>query len=86
MAKSNRPSLNKIMDKGSERAAQEQAPASQIPTKPQRREGKRAQGWVQLNTYVPEDLRTRAKIKALQQGKDLSDVVSELLKRWTDES
>lgn len=79
-----RPSLVNVMDKGSDApqtftaSAEDQAQ----PVPAQRKPGKKKLGWVQLNSYVPEDLRTRAKVKALQQDRDLSDIVTELLEVW----
>ncbi len=56
------------------------------PAGGRRKPGKRSLGWVQLNVQVPEDLRTKAKIKALQDGKDLSDVITTLLQKWTSDA
>lgn len=85
-----RPSLVTVMDKG----AEQKTDAPQPVTAPleertqtvttQRKPGKRRQGWVQLNMYVPEELRIRAKVKALQQDRDLSDIVTELLEVWVE--
>ena len=70
------------MDKGTE-ARTDSTPAA--PAETPRKPGKRSQGWIQLNVYVPETLRTRAKVKALQEGRDVSDVVTELLTAWTEQ-
>lgn len=82
-----RPSLSNVMDKGAERTdAPQPAPAlleGQTP-RGQRKPGKKRLGWVQLNMYVPEELRTKAKVKALQSERDLSEVVTELLEKWID--
>ena len=82
MAKTPRPSLSAVMDKGTEARA-DSSPAAPVETA--RKPGKRSQGWIQLNVYLPEDLRTKAKVKALQEGRDMSDVVSELLTAWTEQ-
>ena len=87
---SKRPSLTTVMDKGSEQKPDtsravalqdDQAQAARVQRKP----GKRSLGWVQLNMYVPEELRTKVKIKALQADRDVSDVVTELLEAWVEE-
>jgi hypothetical protein len=44
--------------------------------------GKRLQGWEQLNVLVPGDVRRAARAKALQTDRDLSGVVTDLLKEW----
>ncbi len=82
-----RPSLSNVMDKGAERAnAPQPAPAllDELAPKGQRKPGKRRLGWVQLNMYVLEELRTKAKVKALQSERDLSEIVTELLEKWVD--
>ncbi len=53
-------------------------------TKAQRKPGKKRLGWVQISLYIPEELRTKVKMKALQQNRDLTDVVAELLEGWVD--
>jgi hypothetical protein len=61
----------------------ERVPADAGPSgRAQRKQGKRSLGWVQLNVQIPEELRTQVKIKALQEGTDMSDVVTELLRTW----
>lgn len=35
--------------------------------------------------YVPEELRTKVKINALQADRDMSDIVTELLEAWVKE-
>lgn len=35
--------------------------------------------WVQLNVFVPEAVRQELKIRALREGRDMSDIVAELL-------
>jgi len=45
--------------------------------------GKRRGGeHAQLNVLVPEALKREAKIKALREGRELSEVVTELLTAW----
>ncbi len=84
-----RPSLTAVMDKGAEyNDAPRLAPASlddsAQSTKAQRKPGKKRLGWVQISLYIPEELRTKVKMKALQQNRDLTDVVAELLAEWVD--
>ena len=43
---------------------------------------RRAAGHVQLNVLLPSELRKQAKMKALQQDKDLSEVIETLLEKW----
>lgn len=87
-----RPSLSTVMEKGTEKPMTpippEPAPVTQETAPPpmsNRKPGKKQLGWVQFNTYVPEDLRKQAKIKATREDVDLSDVVSELLQKWVEE-
>ena len=84
-----RPSLTAVMDKGVEHTdALRPAPASlddsAQSTKAPRKPGKKRLGWVQISLYIPEELRTKVKMKALQQNRDLTDVVAELLEGWVD--
>ena len=85
-----RPSLATVMDKGAEQKPDmsrsvalqdDQAQAARTQRKP----GKKSLGWVQLNMYVPEELRTKVKIKALQADRDVSEIVTELLEAWAEE-
>lgn len=81
-----RPSLATVMEKGAEQKPDTSRPIiPQEPVKAQRKPGKKSLGWVQLNMYVPEELRTRVKIKALQADRDVSDIVTELLEAWVEE-
>lgn len=84
-----RPSLVTVMDKGAEKTDVAQPVTAPLEGQTQavtaqRKTGKRSLGWVQMNMYVPEELRTKAKVKALQQNCDLSDVVTELLREWVE--
>jgi hypothetical protein len=78
-----RPSLTEVM-KGPEPSPEKERRELLAEAEPPRKVGKKRRGWVQLNAYVPEETRTKVKIKALQEGKDLSDVVNELLDKWID--
>lgn len=78
----NRPSLTAVMDKGAQRVEETvPAPSGAAERKP----GKKRLGWTQLNVYVPEALRTKAKVKALQENRDMSEIVTELLTAWTEQ-
>ncbi len=85
-----RPSLANVMDKGAEPRVETPQPVTppleeETQTVTARRKpGKKKLGWVQINMYVPEELRTRAKVKALQEGRDLSDIGKELLEVWIE--
>ena len=85
MAKTPRPSLSAVMDKGTEARADSSPAAPAVATATPRKSGKRSQGWIQLNVYVPEELRIKVKVKALQEDRDMSDVVTELLTAWTEQ-
>ena len=65
-----RPSLATVMDKGAEQKPDTSLSVTQgdqaQAARAQRKPGKESLGWVQLNMYVPEELRTKVKIKALQ--------------------
>ena len=41
--------------------------------------GAKRNKWVQLNVFVPEAVRQELKIRALREGRDMSDIVAELL-------
>jgi hypothetical protein len=43
---------------------------------------RRAAGHVQLNVLLPESLRKAAKMQALQEDRDLSEVIEGLLRKW----
>lgn len=84
-----RPSLASVMGQ-SPAAPGDTPPPEQQVREPQeqqhevtnRKMGKKRLGWVQFNTYIPSDLKTEAKIKAMREDVDLSDVVSDLLREW----
>lgn len=93
MPKPARPKLTEIMEHNPASEAREEAATPKVEfvqpdaarldgKREQRKQGKRSLGWVQLNVQVPEELRTRVKIKALQEGTDVSDVVTALLQNW----
>ncbi len=84
-----RPSLASVMGQSPATPSTTLAPEQRVtesqeqhyePTN--RKPGKKRLGWVQFNTYVPNDLKTEAKIKAMREDVDLSDVVSDLLREW----
>jgi len=66
-------------------AAPPQRKATRKPVRPARKAEKvsrRAAGHVQLNVLLPANLRKQAKVKALQEDRDLSEVIETLLKKW----
>ncbi len=86
-----RPSLSEVIKRdepspGPTQSDPEATPGTEMnpasPASSQREPGKRRRGWLQLNVYVPKELRTAAKVKALQEGRDISDIVTELLEGW----
>lgn len=38
--------------------------------------------WVQMNVFVPPELKQKLKIRALEDGRDMSDIVTELLTNY----
>lgn len=44
--------------------------------------GAKRNKWVQLNVFVPEGVRQELKIRALREGRDMSDIVAELLESY----
>jgi hypothetical protein len=62
------------------------APAVPVraPRKPAKAKGpsRRASGYVQLNVLLSGELRKRAKMKALEEDKELSEVIETLLEKW----
>lgn len=71
----NRPKLTAVFKGKGE--AEAQSPTSP-PTSPDRAQ------MVQLNVKVSEELRRAARVKALQEGRDLAEVVRELLREWVE--
>lgn len=41
--------------------------------------------WVQLNVFVPAETRQALKLRAVRDGRDMSDIVAELLNRFLGE-
>lgn len=68
-------------------SAQESAPNqhASLHAPKARRAGRRASGHVQLNVLLPEDLRRAAKIKAMRQDREISEVVEEFLTKWVSD-
>lgn len=83
-----RPSLTDVMEKAPKaEETQERLAPSKLKVSEgsdRRKPGKRSLGWVQLNVQVPADVRARAKIKAIQEDTDLSEVVTRLLTEWAE--
>ncbi|MEF2277000.1 hypothetical protein V3W47_01740 [Deinococcus sp. YIM 134068] len=55
-------------------------PAEVVPASTKEKAGK----MVQLNVTVPAELRKAVRLKALQEDRDVAEVVRELLTRWVD--
>ena len=70
MITAHRPTLSAVMGKAS------------TPAPSSRKSSKRANGCEQLNVLIPGELRRSAKASAMRQGRDISDVVTELLTGW----
>lgn len=91
MTRSKRPKLGEILRGGEQ-------PASAPPPPPQSEASQQGRGevdtpasveksvekMVQLNVTVPPELRRAVRIKALQEGVEVSAVVRELLQEWLD--
>lgn len=77
-----RPSLSDVIKRDEPQAEEAAKPPTPQPDASQREPGKRRRGWIQLNVYIPKEIRTAAKVKALQEGRDISDIVTELLEGW----
>ena len=85
-----RRSLTELRDLALEQEAQPKqeqdhsdAPAPSTPTRGRdRNPGAKRNKWVQLNVFVPEAVRQELKIRALREGRDMSDIVAELLETY----
>ncbi len=71
-----RPPLSDVLAKS--KASPTRAPAKA------RKPGRRASGAMQVNVLLPAGLRLDVKAAAMRDGRDLSDVVEELLRAWLD--
>jgi hypothetical protein len=76
--KKNRPSLGAVL--GSKTPAPEMSRPIHA-----RAPGRRKAGCEQLNVLVPVDIKIQAKIRAIKDGRDLSEIVTDLLSRWLEE-
>lgn len=47
-----------------------------------RKIGRRRAGHEQLNVLLPANVRREARVKAMREGRDISDVVTQLLQSW----
>lgn len=50
--------------------------------RPAKRIGRRRQGYAQLNVLVPTEMRKEAKVRALMEERDISEIVAKLLDGW----
>ena len=78
MTRAKRPKLGAVLRGGEGIPTSPQAPAGQTP---EQMSGA-AEKMVQLNVSVPEELRRNVRIRALQQGVDVSAIVRQLLQDW----
>ena len=60
----------------------EAAPQKRKSGRPKKATSRRSAGHVQLNILLPGNLRKRAKIKALKEEIDMSEVIETLLEDW----
>ena len=65
-------------------SAEAPAPASH-PRAQDRNPAAKRNRWVQLNVFVPKAIRQELKIRALREGRDMSDIVAELLEVYLGE-
>lgn len=83
-----RRSLTELRDLALEKEAQPDPEAQSPGAQPRARERSPAakrNKWVQLNVFVPEAVRQELKIRALREGRDMSDIVAELLETYLGE-
>ena len=79
-----RPRLSDVL-KTAGQSAEHQAESAKGSKRgrPPKEEAKRNK-WIQLNIFVPEELRDKLKMQALKEKKDMSDIVVELLEARLD--
>lgn len=65
-----------------EAAAPSEASATSVPPRKGRDPLAKRNRWVQLNVFVPAEARQQLKIRALREGRDMSDIVAELLENY----
>jgi len=84
MTRSKRPKLGAVLRGGEGTSAPTpvSSPVEQIPVPTTAA----AEKMVQLNVAVPEELRRNVRIRALQQGVDVSVIVRQLLQEWLKDS
>jgi hypothetical protein len=78
MTRAKRPKLGAVLRGGEVTPA---AVPTQLETPPELTASS-AEKMVQLNVAVPEELRRNVRIRALQQGVDVSVIVRQLLQNW----
>lgn len=85
-----RRSLTELRDLALEQDArpQEEQAQSGVAAPPTRTRGRdrnpaaKRNKWVQLNVFVPAAVRQELRIRALREGRDMSDIVAELLEGY----
>ena len=78
-----RPKLTDVL-KNAEQSGTRPSDTESKRGRPAKQESKRNK-WIQLNIFVPEELRDRLKMQALKEKRDMSDIVVEVLEeRLTD--
>ena len=89
-SKHTRPSLTSVMGHpgGGEKsaipavAAGSSSPTQATPPAQRRKPGRRKQGHLSLLVYVPPELHRALKMKALEESRDMSDIVTELIRKY----
>ena len=78
-----RPKLTDVL-KNAEQSGSRPSDTESKRGRPAKQESKRNK-WIQLNIFVPEELRDRLKMQALKEKRDMSDIVVDVLEeRLTD--
>lgn len=87
MTQNKRPKLGAVLRGDRATSPAEATPTPAVPTPaPSAPEKTPSERQVQLNVIVPEDLRRRVRIKALEQGTDVSVIVRQLLIDWLNDA
>ncbi len=74
-----RPKLTDVLKTAEQSASKQSESVTESKRgRPPKTEAKRNK-WIQLNIFVPEELRDKLKMQALKEKRDMSDIVVELL-------